>query len=124
LRQEPIPRILRGLWPDTIVTRTIAVLLSGLVVFTSRASGPTRSVTVTDHGPGIPAEEREAMFTPFFRGAPHRDTKVGGGGLRSTIARTIVRAHGGELALLDAACGSKCACQAHFSFPGLPLGPP
>lgn len=62
-------------------------------------------VTITDHGPGICVEERDAMFTPFFRGEPHRDTKVGGAGLGLTIARTIIRAHGGELALQDAEGG-------------------
>lgn len=62
-------------------------------------------VTITDHGPGICREEREVMFTPFFRGEPHRDTKVGGAGLGLTIARTIIRAHGGELALQDAEGG-------------------
>ena len=62
-------------------------------------------VTIADNGPGIPPEEREAMFTPFFRGEPHRDTKVGGAGLGLTIARTIIRAHGGDLALVDAEGG-------------------
>jgi two-component system OmpR family sensor kinase len=63
------------------------------------------AVTVTDHGPGIPPQKREAMFTPFFRGEPHRDTEIGGAGLGLTIARTIIRAHGGSVTLQDAQGG-------------------
>jgi signal transduction histidine kinase len=59
-------------------------------------------VAIVDHGPGIPREEREAVFTPFFRGKPYRDTELGGAGLGLTVARTIIRAHGGEVDLLDA----------------------
>lgn len=62
-------------------------------------------VAIIDHGPGIPREEREAVFTPFFRGKPYRDTELGGAGLGLTIARTIIRAHGGDVDLLDAEGG-------------------
>ena len=50
-------------------------------------------VTVDDDGPGIPPERREGVFRPFASGA------VGGTGLGLTIARDIVRAHGGEIML-------------------------
>lgn len=63
------------------------------------------AVAIVDHGPGIPPEEREAVFIPFFRGKPYRDTELGGAGLGLTVARTVVRAHGGEVALMDAEGG-------------------
>jgi two-component system osmolarity sensor histidine kinase EnvZ len=50
-------------------------------------------VTVDDDGPGIPPDRREAVFRPFATGA------AGGTGLGLTIARDIVRAHGGEITL-------------------------
>jgi len=62
-------------------------------------------VAIVDRGPGIPLEERDAVFTPFFRGRPYRDTELGGAGLGLTVARTIIRAHGGEVVLLDAEGG-------------------
>jgi two-component system OmpR family sensor kinase len=62
-------------------------------------------VTIIDHGPGIPLVEREAVFTPFFRGKPYRDMELGGAGLGLTIARTIIRAHGGDILLSDAEGG-------------------
>lgn len=57
--------------------------------------------SVADRGPGIPADRREEMFTPFVRGEPSRNIETGGVGLGLPIARTIARRHGGELELRD-----------------------
>jgi two-component system osmolarity sensor histidine kinase EnvZ len=56
-------------------------------------------VTVDDDGPGIPADKRENVFRPFESGS------IGGTGLGLTIARDIVRAHGGEIILEDSPLG-------------------
>ena len=56
-------------------------------------------VTVDDDGPGIAEDKRESVFRPFESGAE------GGTGLGLTIARDIVRAHGGELVLLTSPMG-------------------
>jgi two-component system osmolarity sensor histidine kinase EnvZ len=56
-------------------------------------------VTVDDDGPGIPPAERESLFRPFASGA------AGGTGLGLTIARDIVRAHGGDIVLEDSPLG-------------------
>ena len=56
-------------------------------------------VTVDDDGPGIPPDQREAVFRPFESGAG------GGTGLGLTIARDIVRAHGGEIFLEESPLG-------------------
>ncbi len=56
-------------------------------------------VTVDDDGPGSPPERRESVFRPF-----ESDTH-GGTGLGLTIARDIVRAHGGEIVLEDSPLG-------------------
>ena len=56
-------------------------------------------VTVDDDGPGIPAEQREKVFRPFETGASD------GTGLGLTIARDIVRAHGGDIVLEDSPLG-------------------
>jgi signal transduction histidine kinase len=59
------------------------------------------TVIVEDRGPGIAAEDRERAFAPFTRLDPSRNRDTGGTGLGLTIARTIARAHGGDVALED-----------------------
>ncbi len=49
---------------------------------------------VTDSGPGIPEAERTRVFEKFYRGP---DSGGGGAGLGLSIARDVVRAHGGEI---------------------------
>jgi two-component system sensor histidine kinase KdpD len=50
-------------------------------------------ITIADHGPGIPAAEREVVFKKFYRGA---GAKVrGGSGLGLAICRAIAQLHGG-----------------------------
>ncbi len=59
------------------------------------------TVIVEDRGPGIAAEDRERAFAPFTRLDPSRNRDTGGTGLGLTIARTIARAHGGDVGLED-----------------------
>jgi signal transduction histidine kinase len=79
-----------------------AVKYGGSAQVTVGGSANEVAVTIVDHGPGIPPGDREAVFTPFFRGMPYRDTELGGAGLGLTVARTVIRAHGGDVALSDA----------------------
>ena len=57
------------------------------------------TIRVLDEGPGIPEQELEHAFEPFFRGESSRSRETGGTGLGLGIARNIARAHGGDLAL-------------------------
>lgn len=56
-------------------------------------------VRVVDHGPGIPDEELDRVFTPFYRSGDALSRKVEGTGLGLGIARDIVHGHGGHLTL-------------------------
>ncbi|WP_143188576.1 sensor histidine kinase, partial [Burkholderia ubonensis] len=58
---------------------------------------------VIDNGPGIPAEERDAVFERFHRGS--KTQTVEGTGLGLSIVREIARVHQGRVALSDAAGG-------------------
>lgn len=56
-------------------------------------------ITVEDDGPGIPKDAFDAVFEPFTRLEGSRSQETGGVGLGLAIARTIVRAHGGDVRL-------------------------
>jgi signal transduction histidine kinase len=61
-------------------------------------SGSVATIRVCDTGPGVPETARADLFQPF-----HGTTRQGGTGLGLAIAAEIVRAHGGELRLVDRA---------------------
>ena len=58
-------------------------------------------VVIDDDGPGIPEADFERVFQPFVRLEESRSRETGGIGLGMAIARSIVRAHGGEIALAN-----------------------
>ena len=54
-------------------------------------------ITVIDHGPGVPEESLEQIFTPFFRVAESRDRDSGGTGIGLAIAKQAILMHGGSI---------------------------
>jgi signal transduction histidine kinase len=66
---------------------------------TALRDGSNVVITVADRGPGIPPEMWEQVFTPFFRLEGSRSRETGGTGLGLSVARSIVRRHGGDIAL-------------------------
>jgi heavy metal sensor kinase len=65
------------------------------VTVRTTGNGVGARVTVSDHGPGIAAADRERIFERFFRADSARTR--GGSGLGLAIAHEIVAAHGGQI---------------------------
>jgi signal transduction histidine kinase len=61
------------------------------------ADGERATLTVTDTGMGIPADDLPGLFTPFHRAANAMDQAVQGPGLGLAIVRDIVTEHGGTV---------------------------
>ncbi len=61
--------------------------------------------TIADTGPGIAARDLPHLFDPLYRGEASRNRETGGVGLGLTIARRILRAHGGDLTATNRASG-------------------
>ncbi|MBP5114161.1 HAMP domain-containing histidine kinase, partial [Pseudomonas protegens] len=66
-------------------------------------------IRVIDHGPGIAADKREAVFEPFFRLEGSRNRNSGGVGLGMTIAREAAERLGGQLILEETPGGGLTA---------------
>lgn len=58
-------------------------------------------ITIDDDGPGIPPEQLDRVFEPFYRVEDSRNRETGGTGLGLAIARNIIRAHGGDITLAN-----------------------
>jgi len=66
-------------------------------------------IEIDDMGPGIPEDESERVFEPFYRGEPSRNRETGGIGLGLAVVRSVTRAHGGDVELTNRAEGGLCA---------------
>lgn len=91
----------------TLIKRAIRNLIENALKYGQRArlrvrqDGELAIVEVDDDGPGIPPDEIERMFEPFTRLDASRNRETGGAGLGLALARAIVQAHGGTLALAN-----------------------
>jgi signal transduction histidine kinase len=56
-------------------------------------------IIIEDEGPGIPEDQQGRVFEPFVRLEESRSAETGGIGLGLAIARSIARAHGGDIRL-------------------------
>ena len=63
---------------------------------------PSIVLEVTDHGPGLSADQAERVFERFYRADQARTRKAGGTGLGLAIVAALVAAHGGTVALRTA----------------------
>jgi signal transduction histidine kinase len=68
---------------------------------TGRREGAVVVIEISDTGPGVPEKAREHLFEAF-----QGSTRTGGSGLGLAIAAELVRAHGGEIRLVDGTIGA------------------
>jgi len=76
-------------------------LPEGWIRIEARRTGEQVRIAVANASPGIPQDARERIFDRFFRADTAHGRHVDGVGLGLGLAREILRAHGGELALLS-----------------------
>ncbi len=81
----------------------------GEVTLTLSQEGDTAVVRVEDHGPGVPAGQRERIFEKFYR-LPGASERSGGVGLGLALVRSIALHHGGSVCCKDRSDGRQGAC--------------
>jgi two-component system sensor histidine kinase GlrK len=62
--------------------------------------GTEAVIDVVDSGPGVPPDERDAVFNSFFRGRAQASARIEGTGLGLAIAREFTEAHGGRISVV------------------------
>jgi signal transduction histidine kinase len=78
-----------------------------IVVSLAINAGREIQLDVLDGGPGIPPEERENIFAPFYR-LPGASERAGGVGLGLSLVRQIANAHGGSARCVSSEHGGGC----------------
>jgi signal transduction histidine kinase len=97
------------------ISRAVANLIENAVKYAGAArvrvvpDGDHVVIAVEDDGPGIPIEQQEKVFAPFYRLELSRNPDTGGVGLGLSVARTIAREHGGDITLANRQSGGLCA---------------
>ncbi|SIO05980.1 sensor histidine kinase [Vannielia litorea] len=85
---------------SNLVDNAIKFCRAGDAITISLEEGPERHLLcISDTGPGVPAEAREAVFERFARA--ERDREVAGHGLGLALVRAIATRHGAKLRVLD-----------------------
>src|SRR5260370_890991 len=64
-------------------------------------------LSVTDHGPGLAADDIDRIFEPFYRADPSRSRDSGGAGLGLSIVSAVVTAHGGHVKVRETGGGGE-----------------
>ncbi len=75
---------------------------SRAIAMSVQNDGESVSLSVSDHGLGIPRSEQKLIFDKFARGAYAREHHIRGAGIGLTMVRHIVEAHGGTINLVSA----------------------
>ena len=91
-RQQALRRVLGNLIDN-------ALKYAGAVQVQARLAGDTATIRILDSGPGIPADQLEAAFQPFYRVEGSRNRETGGTGLGLAIARQLSQAMNATLSL-------------------------
>jgi len=71
----------------------------GKILIETKTEDGVGQIIVTDTGNGIPEDEMQQIFEPFYRVNKSRSRKAGGAGLGLSIVKTIIEKHGWEISV-------------------------
>ena len=108
LRIHGEPRMLRRMIRNLLENGARYAGDGTVEVDVGKSAGGKVRLRVTDSGPGVPAEERERIFEPFYRPPGDRSPADTGVGLGLALVRQIAERHGGSVRCLPADGGGTC----------------
>jgi PAS domain S-box-containing protein len=123
VRRSPLPSLLI---PESLIGELLDNLLAnairygcpdglGRIEIEGALTASERCITIRDHGPGIPEDERQRVFDVFYRGRQAR--ALPGTGIGLATVQKIVRLYDGQIRL-DDSDGGGCTVELHFPLPG------
>ncbi|WP_315837078.1 HAMP domain-containing sensor histidine kinase [Bradyrhizobium prioriisuperbiae] len=86
---------------QALASDSVSPTVTKQIRVTGRREGSVAIIEVSDTGPGVPKKAREHLFEPF-----QGSSRDGGTGLGLVIAAELVRAHGGEMHLVEGTIGA------------------
>jgi two-component system sensor histidine kinase CpxA len=105
-----VPGDLKALGDFELLRRAVANLVrnawryagaAGPIAIDAWTEGDHAILTVSDLGPGVPAQDLEKLFDPFYRVDPSRTSETGGVGLGLAIVKSSVEACGGTVSVAN-----------------------
>ena len=90
----------------------------GTIRILAAPNGTYVALEVLDDGPGIPPDEREQVFDPFFQGSQSGEGAVRGTGIGLSVVKEYVSAHGGSIEVLDSGRGAHLRMKLPLAGPG------
>ena len=82
-------------------------------------NGTQVALDVIDEGPGIPPDERDRIFEPFFQGSRPGAGAVRGTGIGLSVVKEYVTAHGGSVEVVGSAAGAHLRMKLPLAGPGV-----
>jgi signal transduction histidine kinase len=98
--RDAVTRVLRNLVENAAKYGPVAQTIR--MTLTNDANNGHARVTVDDEGPGIPVNERQNIWQPYYRLDRDRNAPAGGSGLGLSVVADIVRMLGGSVSVADA----------------------
>ena len=101
--ERMLPRLLRNLFENAQRHGGAEAIEA-----TVQREGEMVLIRICDRGPGVPAQDQERIFEPFYRPQGHREGADGGVGLGLALVRQIATHHGGNVRYRDREGGGSC----------------
>jgi len=94
---KAVPRLIRRAVENVLRNAVRHAPAGSAIDITVARTAAWSTIAIRDRGPGVPEDQLEKIFQPFFRVQDDRDRETGGMGLGLAIAQRAIAQHGGRI---------------------------